>query len=50
VVPEVRMAAKNEQADARLSNRTANVLYQLRSRMQLIGDGDRDVLHALRMS
>jgi hypothetical protein len=50
VVPEIRLAAKNEQADARLSNRTANVLYQLRGRMQLTGDGDRSVLHALRMS
>lgn len=49
-VPEVRMAAKNEKADARLSNRTANVLYQLRSRMQLTGEGDLAVLRALRMS
>lgn len=50
VVPEVRTAARNEKADARLSNRTANVLYQLRSRMQLTGDGNAEVLRALRMS
>ncbi len=50
VVPEVRLAARDEQADARLSNRTANVLYQLWSRMQLTGSGDSDVLRALRMS
>ena len=42
--------ARNEQADARLSNRTANVLYQLWSRMQLTGSGDQAVLRALRMS
>lgn len=50
VVPEVRSAARDEQADARLSNRTANVLYQLWSRMQLTGSGDSGVLRALRMS
>lgn len=50
VVPEVRSAAPDEQADARLSNRTANVLYQLWSRMQLTGSGDLAVLRALRMS
>lgn len=50
VVPEVRAAARNEQADASLSNRTANVLYQLRSRMQLTGSGDQAVLRAIRMS
>lgn len=50
VVPEVRLAARDEQADARLSNRTANVLYQLRSRMQLTGSGDVAILRALRMS
>ena len=50
VVPEVRLAARDEQADARLSNRTANVLYQLWSRMQLTGSGDPAVLRALRMS
>ncbi len=49
-VPEVRLAAKNERADAQLANRTANVLYQLRSRMQLTGTGDQVVLRALRMS
>jgi hypothetical protein len=48
--PEVRAAAKNEKADARLSNRTANVLYQLWSRMQLTGEGDQSVLRAIRMS
>jgi hypothetical protein len=50
VAPEVRAAARDEQADARLSNRTANVLYQLWSRMQLTGSGDQSVLRALRMS
>jgi hypothetical protein len=50
VVPEVRAAARNEQADARLSNRTANVLFQLRSRMQLTGSGDQAMLRAIRMS
>jgi hypothetical protein len=50
VVPEVRHAGRDEQADARLSNRTANVLYQLWSRMQLTGSGDAAVLRALRMS
>lgn len=50
VVPEVRHAGRDEQADARLSNRTANVLYQLWSRMQLTGSGDMAVLRALRMS
>ncbi|MDQ3789002.1 MAG: maleylpyruvate isomerase N-terminal domain-containing protein [Actinomycetota bacterium] len=49
-VPEVRSADRNEKADARLSNRTANVLYQLRGRMQLTGEGDPTVLKALRMS
>lgn len=49
-VPEVRAADRNERADARLSNRTANVLYQLRGRMQLTGEGDPTVLKALRMS
>lgn len=49
-VPEVRLAAKDERADAQLANRTANVLYQLRSRMQLTGTGDPVVLRALRMS
>jgi len=49
-VPEVRLAAKDEPADAQLANRTANVLYQLRSRMQLTGTGDRVVLRSLRMS
>jgi hypothetical protein len=48
-VPEVRSADKNEKADARLSNRTANVLYQLRGRMQLTGEGDPTLLKALRM-
>lgn len=50
VVPDVRRAARDETASARLSNRTANVLYQLRSRMQLVGTGDPAVLRALRMS
>lgn len=49
-VPEVRAADRTEKADARLSNRTANVLYQLRGRMQLTGEGDPTVLKALRMS
>jgi len=49
-VPEVRSADRNERADARLSNRTANVLYQLRGRMQLTGEGDPTVLKGLRMS
>lgn len=49
-VPEVRLAASGEEADAQLHNRTANVLYQLRSRMQLTGTGDQAVLRALRMS
>jgi hypothetical protein len=49
-VPEVRSAGRDEKADARLSNRTANVLYQLWSRMQLTGSGDQAVLRALRMS
>jgi hypothetical protein len=49
-VPEVRSADRNERADSRLSNRTANVLYQLRGRMQLTGEGDPTVLRALRMS
>lgn len=48
--PDVRRAGRDETADARLSNRTANVLYQLRSRMQLTGTGDAAVLRALRMS
>jgi hypothetical protein len=48
--PEVRSADRNEKADARLSNRTANVLYQLRGRMQFTGEGDPTVLRALRMS
>lgn len=49
-VPEVRRAARGEQADAALSNRTANVLYQLRGRMQLTGTGDYSVLRAVIMS
>jgi hypothetical protein len=49
-VPEVRSAGRDEKADARLSNRTANVLYQLWSQMQLTGSGDQAVLRTLRMS
>jgi hypothetical protein len=48
--PEVRAADRNEKADARLSNRTANVLYQLRGRMQLTGEGDPTLLRALRIN
>lgn len=48
--PEVRPAAEGEPADAHLSNRTANLLYQLRNRMRLTGTGDEAVLRALRMS
>jgi hypothetical protein len=49
-VPLVRLAARGEAADAHLSGRTENVLYQLWNRMQLTGSGDERVLHALRMS
>jgi Mycothiol maleylpyruvate isomerase N-terminal domain len=49
-VPLVRQAARDERADAHLSGRTENVLYQLWNRMQLTGSGDEAVLHALRMS
>ncbi|MGH3759806.1 MAG: maleylpyruvate isomerase N-terminal domain-containing protein [Actinophytocola sp.] len=48
--PLVRQAARDEPADARLDGHPANLLYQLWSRMQLTGTGERDVLHALRMS
>lgn len=48
-VPEVRLAAGDEPADAHLTGRTENVLYQLWNRMQLTGTGDQSVLRALRM-
>lgn len=49
-VPEVRLAARDERADAQLDGRTANLLYQLWNRMQLTGTGKAGVLRALRMS
>jgi hypothetical protein len=48
-VPSVRLAADGEQADAHLRAKAANLLYQLRGRMQLTGDGDHAVLRALRI-
>jgi Mycothiol maleylpyruvate isomerase N-terminal domain len=48
--PEVRPAAPGEQADAQLTNRASNLLYQLWNRMQLTGSGEDKVLDALRMS
>jgi len=48
--PSVRLAARDEPADAHLNGRTANLLYQLWRRMQLTGSGDESVLRALRMS
>ena len=48
--PSVRLAARDETADAHLNGRTTNLLYQLWRRMQLTGSGDESVLRALRMS
>jgi hypothetical protein len=48
--PEVRPAVEGEPADARLTGRTENLLYQLWNRMRLTGTGDVTVLRALRMS
>lgn len=47
-IPAVRLAADGEDADATLSGRTSNLLYQLWSRMNLTGDGDAAVLRELR--
>jgi hypothetical protein len=49
-VPEVRPAGQGEAADAQLTGRTANLVYQLWSRMRLTGTGEAAVLRALRMS
>jgi Mycothiol maleylpyruvate isomerase N-terminal domain len=48
-VPAVRLAAEGEDADAHLRAKSANLLYQLRGRMQLTGNGDHAVLRALRI-
>ncbi|MCT2585955.1 maleylpyruvate isomerase N-terminal domain-containing protein [Actinophytocola gossypii] len=48
--PEVRAANPDEPADAYLTGKAANLLYQLWGRMQLTGSGDERVLRALRMS
>jgi hypothetical protein len=49
-VPLVRPAEADEPADAQLTARVDNLVYQLRNRMRLTGTGEAAVLRALRMS
>ncbi|WP_233161053.1 maleylpyruvate isomerase N-terminal domain-containing protein [Actinophytocola xanthii] len=49
-VPSVRPAEPGEVADAQLTGRADNLVYQLRNRMRLTGTGEVEVLRALRMS
>lgn len=48
-VPTVRPATPGQTADARLCATSANLLYQLRGRMQLTGEGNQAVLRGLRL-